>query len=94
MSGIISGINYSGAVLVEQFDHQHRRRHKREHAYSGSTSSSVSTASTGNPLLDLKIDHVDQTADVAKEAQQPQVSQAIAAFVDERWPVPNASRSR
>jgi hypothetical protein len=46
-----------------------------------STSPAPSTfASTGNPLTDLKLAQADQTADVAKEAQQPQVYRAIAAF--------------
>jgi hypothetical protein len=37
-------------------------------------------ASTGNPLLDLKLAQKDQTADVALEAKEPLVTQAITAF--------------
>ena len=50
--------------------------------YSGGTGTAGASAftSTGNPLLDLKIAQTDQTTDVAKEALQPQVSQAINAF--------------
>jgi hypothetical protein len=79
MSGIISGINYS-MLFSSNSSTTNIVGDMLNTLYSGSTSSSVSTASTGNPLLDLKIAQVDQTADVAKEAQQPQVSQAIAAF--------------
>jgi hypothetical protein len=49
--------------------------------YNGATTGSSSTfVSTGNPLTDLKLAQADQTIDVAQEAKQPQVSQAIAAF--------------
>jgi hypothetical protein len=50
--------------------------------YSGATGTSGPStfASTGNPLLDLKIAQADQTTDIKQEALQPQVSQAITAF--------------
>jgi hypothetical protein len=47
-----------------------------------STTPTTDFVSTGNPLTDLKIARQDQTADVAQEALQPQVSQAITAFTN------------
>jgi hypothetical protein len=82
VGGIIPGMNYSllfssngastantaGAILSALYS-------------GGTTTSGPSTfSSTGNPLTDLKLAQADQTRDVAQEALQPQVSQAIAAF--------------
>jgi len=79
MSGIISGMNYgllfSGAPV--------NTSDAILGALYGNSSSSVPTTtfvSTGNPLTDLKIVQKNKTADVAKEALQPQVSAVINAF--------------
>ena len=82
VGGIIPGMNYSllfspnsastgaaaGAILSALYS-------------GGTTTSGPSTfSSTGNPLTDLKLAQAGQTRDVAQEALQPQVSQAITAF--------------
>jgi hypothetical protein len=82
MSGIISGINYSLLFPVGNASTIDASSAILDALYGGASSSSTPTTfvSTGNPLLDLKIAQKDQTTDVAKEAQQPQVQQAISAF--------------
>ena len=79
MSGIVSGVNYSllfspagslpsaSAAILNAL-------------YNTAPTSTTGFASTGDPLLDLKLAQTDQTADTAKEAQVPQVAQAITAF--------------
>jgi hypothetical protein len=78
MGGIISGINYnllfgsggsfneSAAILNTLY----------------STTPTTDFVSSGNPITDLKVAQQDQTTDVAQEAKQPQVSQAITAFTN------------
>ena len=82
MSGIVSGINYSLLFSSDSSSTADASSAILNALYSTSSSSSAPSTwvSTGNPLLDLKLAQTDQTADVAKEAQQPQVSQAITAF--------------
>jgi uncharacterized protein DUF1217 len=79
MSGIVSGVNYSllfspagslpsaSAAILNAL-------------YNTAPTSTTGFASTGDPLLDLKLAQTDETADTAKEAQVPQVAQAITAF--------------
>src|SRR5208282_5763911 len=78
--GIISGINYSLLFSTNSSSTTNIAASMLATLYSGSTSSASTSVTTGNPLTDLKIAQADQTTDVAKEAQQPQVSQAITAF--------------
>lgn len=82
MSGIVSGVNYSLLFSSDSSSTADASSAILNALYSTSSSSSAPSTwvSTGNPLLDLKLAQTDQTADVAKEAQQPQVSQAITAF--------------
>jgi hypothetical protein len=82
MSGIVSGINYSLLFPSSTSSTEDASTAILNDLYSGSTATAAPSnfVSTGNPLLDLKIAQQDQTADVAKEAQQPQVLQAINAF--------------
>jgi hypothetical protein len=78
--GIISGINYSLLFSTNSSSTTNIAASMLATLYSGSTGSASTSVSTGNPLTDLKIAQTDQTTDVAKEALQPQVSQAITAF--------------
>ena len=80
MSGIVSGINYS--VLFSDNSASSASDAILSAIYGGANSSSGPTTfvSSGNPLVDLKIAQQNQTADIAQEALQPQVSQAITAF--------------
>jgi Protein of unknown function (DUF1217) len=81
MSGIVSGINYSLLFPTSTSSTEDASSAILNALYSTATSSGPSTwVSTGNPILDLKIAQQDQTADVAQEALQPQVSQAVTAF--------------
>jgi hypothetical protein len=82
MSGIVTGINYSLLFPSGGSSVSDNIASMLSTIYSTSaTPSGPSTfVSTGNPLLDLKIAQQDQTADVALEAKQPQVLQAINAF--------------
>jgi hypothetical protein len=82
MSGIISGIDYSILFPTSTSSNEDASSAILNALYSGtnSTSGPSNFVSTGNPLTDLKIAQKDQTADVAKEALEPQVSQAITAF--------------
>jgi len=79
MSGIISGMNYS-LLFSSNSSASSIDASMLSTLYSTSTSSSSTAVTTGNPLLDLKIAQADQTTDIAQEALQPQVSQAINAF--------------
>jgi hypothetical protein len=47
---------------------------------SGTTGTASTAVSTGNPLVDLKLAQTNETADVAREAKDPQVARDIAAF--------------
>ena len=82
MSGIVSGINYSLLFNSDSSSVLDASAAILNTLYSGTTNSSGPTTfvSTGNPLLDLKLAQQDQTTDVAQEAQQPQVADAINAF--------------
>jgi hypothetical protein len=82
MSGIVSGINYNLLFPSSTNSAQDASAAILNDLYSGSSTTAPPSnfVSTGNPLVDLKIAQQDQTADVAKEALQPQVSQAITAF--------------
>jgi len=80
VGGIISGMNYA-ELFPSSSSSTSISASMLAAIYSGATTGSSSTAvSTGNPLTDLKLAQANQTADVAKEALQPAVSQAIAAF--------------
>lgn len=82
MSGIVSGVNYSLLFSSSGSSTSDIASSILNTLYSGTTTASAPSTftSTGNALLDLKIAQQDQTADVAQEAQQPQVLQAINAF--------------
>jgi hypothetical protein len=80
LTGIVSGINYSELLSPSDTSSNAITTSILSALYSGTTASGSTATSTGNPLLDLKLAQANQTADVAKEALQPQVSQAIAAF--------------
>lgn len=82
MSGIVTGINYNLLFSTSSSSVEDASSAILNTLYGGTTADSAPTTfvSTGNPLLDLKLAQQDQTADVAKEAQEPQVSQAINAF--------------
>jgi hypothetical protein len=82
MSGIVSGINYSLLFSSDTSATADASAAILNALYSGASGTAAPSnwVSTGNPLIDLKIAQSDQTADVAKEALQPQVSQAINAF--------------
>lgn len=77
MSGIVSGIDYS---LLFSSGTVNASAAILNALYNTTPVSTTGFASTGDPLLDLKLAQADQTADTAKEAQVPQVAQAIAAF--------------
>jgi hypothetical protein len=79
IGGIISGMNYSLLFSSNSASTSNIAASMLSTLYSTSLPSGSAT-STGNPLLDLKIAQTNQTADVAQEALQPQVSQAITAF--------------
>jgi len=81
MSGIVSGINYS--LLFSPGGSTGNASDAILNAlYNTAPSSTTGFASTGDPLLDLKLAQKDQTADSAKEALVPQVSQTITAFTN------------
>jgi hypothetical protein len=82
MSGIVSGINYGLLFTSSSNSVEDASAAILNDLYGGSTTQSGTSnfVSTGNPLLDLKIAQQDQTTDVAQEALQPQVLQAINAF--------------
>jgi hypothetical protein len=82
VGGIIPGINYSMLFSSNSASTSNIAGEMLSTLFSGTSGSSGTSTftSTGNPLLDLKIAQTDQTVDVAQEALQPQVSQAINAF--------------
>jgi len=77
--GIISGIDYS-LLFAPAGSSNNATAAILNALYNTAPVSNTGFASTGNPLLDLKLAQADQTADTAKEAQVPQVAQTIAAF--------------
>ena len=79
MSGFISGVNYS-LLFSPASSATDASAAILNALYNTAPSSPTGFASTGNPLLDLKLAQTDQTADTAKEAQVPQVAHAITAF--------------
>jgi Protein of unknown function (DUF1217) len=80
IGGIVIGVNYSELFSPDNNAANAISAGILSALFSGSTASGSTFASTGNPLLDLKLAQANQTTDVTREAQQPQVSQAIAAF--------------
>jgi Protein of unknown function (DUF1217) len=78
MGGIVSGINYS--VLFSPQSITSASNAMLTALYNSAPPSATNFASTGNPLLDLKLALANQTADTAKEAKVPVVAQQIAAF--------------
>jgi len=79
MAGIITGINYS-LLFAPAGTSTNASAAILNALYNTTPVSTTGFASTGNPLLDLKLAQADQAADTAKEAQVPQVAQAISAF--------------
>jgi len=82
VGGIIPGMNYSLLFSSNGTSTADSAGAILSAIYGGATGTSGPStfASTGNPLLDLKIAQADQTTDIKQEALQPQVSQAITAF--------------
>jgi hypothetical protein len=82
MSGIVTGINYSLLFSSGSSSTSDTIASMISTIYSApSAQTGPSTfASTGNPLVDLKLAQQDETTDVALEAKQPQVLQAVNAF--------------
>ena len=80
VGGIVIGVNYAELFSPNGTSAYSISAGILNALYSGATASGSTFASTGNPLLDLKLAQADQTTDVAQEALQPQVSQAITAF--------------
>jgi len=78
MSGIVSGVDYN--LLFAPDSTANTSAAILNALYSTAPLSASTFASTGDPLLDLKLAQKDQTTDVALEAKQPVVQQAIAAF--------------
>lgn len=79
MGGIISGINYS-LLFAPAGSSNNATAAILNALYNTAPVNATGFASTGDPLLDLKLAQADQTADIAKEAQVPQVAQTVAAF--------------
>jgi hypothetical protein len=81
MSGIVTGINY-GLLFSTDSSATDTVASMIATIYGqGSAPSGPSTfASTGNPLVDLKLAQKNEAASVAREAKQPLVTQAITAF--------------
>jgi hypothetical protein len=79
MGNLVSGVNYN--LLFSPAGSSGNASAAILNAlYSSTPTSAGSFTSTGDPLLDLKLAQQDQTTDVALEAKQPLVQQAIAAF--------------
>lgn len=75
--GIVSGMNYN-LLFSANSSSANIAGEMLSTLYS---TTPVSTAvSTGNPLTDLKLAQQNESTDVAQEAKQPQVQQAITAF--------------
>ncbi len=81
MSGIVSGVNYALLYSGSTSSALDASANILSILYSGGSGGTPSTAvTTGNPLTDLKLAQANQTKDIAQEALQPQVAQAINAF--------------
>jgi len=82
MSGIVTGINYSLLFSPGGSSVSDTIASMLTTIYSGASAPAAPSnfASTGNPLLDLKLAQKNEAAGVALEAKQPVVMQAIAAF--------------
>jgi hypothetical protein len=80
IGGIVPGMDYSSLLQSDTSTTSSISAAILSALYSGSNATGSTFASTGNPLTDLKLAQANQTADVAAEAKQPQVSQAITAF--------------
>jgi hypothetical protein len=78
MSGIISGVDYN--LLFSPGGTTNESAAILNALYNPAPPSTFT--STGDPLLDLKLVQQNETADVAVEAKQPAVQQAIAAFTN------------
>ena len=81
MSGVVTGINY-GLLFSTDSSASDTVASMIATIYGGGSAPSGPTtfASTGNPLLDLKLAQKNEATDVALEAKQPLVTQAITAF--------------
>jgi hypothetical protein len=79
MSGFISGVNY-GLLFSPASSPTDASTSILNALFNTAPSSTAGFASTGDPLLDLKLAQTDQTAGTAKEAKVPQVAQSITAF--------------
>ena len=79
MSGIISGVDYS-LLFSGTSAAGDTASSMLTTLYSGATTGSGTTVSSGNPILDLKLAEQNQTADTAKEAKNPIVVRDLAAF--------------
>jgi hypothetical protein len=78
MGGIISGMNYS--LLFGSGGSFNESAAILNTLYSSTPATNF--VSSGNPITDLKVAQSDQTADVALEAKQSQVAQAVTAFTN------------
>lgn len=78
MTSIVSGVDYN--LLFSADTASNSTAAILNALFNSTPTSSTTFASTGDPLLDLKLAQKDQTADVAQEAKQPLVEQAVAAF--------------
>jgi hypothetical protein len=78
MSGFVSGINYS--LLFAPDSTANTAASLLSALYNGPPSSAGTFASTGDPLLDLKLAQKNESVDVALVAKEPVVQQAINAF--------------
>ncbi len=82
IGGIVLGMNYSLLFPSNGTSATETASSILSTIYNGSASTSGPStfASTGDPLLDLKIAQANQATDIKQEALQPQVLQAITAF--------------
>lgn len=78
MSGLVSGINYS--LLFAPDSTANTAASLLSALYNSPPSSAGTFASTGDPLLDLKLAQKNESVDVALVAKEPVVQQAINAF--------------
>lgn len=76
MSDRVNGMNY--ALLFSPSSASNASAGILSALYNPNASSTAVT--TGNPIADLKLAQANRTADVAREAKQPQVARDIAAF--------------
>jgi Protein of unknown function (DUF1217) len=79
MSGIVTGVDYS-MLFAPAGSTSDVESAMLSAIFSNGNAAPSTAVSTGNPLTDLKLAQQNQTADVAKEAQVPQVARAITAF--------------